>query len=795
MVDKILRADSTPIANIKSCTFTEQVNAEENLRFGSCVASSIKFEAFGTQSDAPAVGEVLTYYQTDDLGVDTLIGKFIAQPSIPGKGSYSVTAYDNIALLETDFSEHLASIESSFPMTLSSLLAEVATVAGVTFGNSPTGAADTINFFSASGVTCRNIVSWAAELSGQYAYADTSGDICFGWYAAASAYKIYPTSGSSGGVTYVAYREGGLDYKDFPMAVVDGVSVNPSLEGGNEEVYPTGASGNIYTVSDNILMTDMTSANLQTIAQRLYTVLAALPAYRQCTARLFRSENPLRAGDIVAVEDAQGVTFNTLVMMMTVNESGATVDCSGRETYDDDDGSTMGSKLTNISANIVRIDKAKIDWADINTAIVNYLTANNVTAQNLTIVDENDTVLATFDGNGIILGQIGENYAKIDFNSLELYDKDGTRYLFFGDDRDQNGEAQYAVGYYGNGHTTTFDMIPETNDTSSVEVTVDGTAVTPASVTASQVTLSSAPASGEWVEITYTTTDPVHHYDMGERAAGIVGINSIVSGEEQVARGTNSATVGGKNHVVYGESAAVVGGYDNEARGKYSALIGGHQNQALANDSVVVGGDFGKTSVSASLSVVVGGNANVVGSAKAVAIGGMSNTVVQSEGAVVMGKGSWSNGQYSLTFGKYNKNNVVLDTYVEQVGGGTDNNNRADIRTLDWSGNEVLAGGLKVFGNKSVVHSGSLKVYSKTSSGVSVAAGSAMDWYINFSQFGSSGTPIAIAGWQLDGTGVSQFTVYRVLMDTANSRFQIAARNRDSTARTITATINALFLE
>lgn len=86
-------------------------------------------------------------------------------------------------------------------------------------------------------------------------------------------------------------------------------------------------------------------------------------------------------------------------------------------------------------------------------------------------------------------------------------------------------------------------------------------------------------------------------------------------------------------------------------------------------------------------------------------------------------------------------------------------------------------------------------VRTATSSAKSVNAGSAYDWIIPFSAFQSTGRPIAVAGYSLDGTGVSQFTIYRVLMDSDNSQFIVAARNRDSQARTLTATVNALFLE
>ena len=381
MTDKILRSDSSAIGNVISCTFKEQVNTDERLRFGAVVAKSIEFEAFGAQSIAPNVGEVLTYYQVDGNGVDTLIGEFIARPSVPGKTSYTVVAYDNITLLETDFSEHLASIQSNFPMTLNDLLDEVESVAGVTFGNTPTLGTTTIEEFSASGVSCRDVVSWAAEISGQYVYADTSGNICFGWYQAASGYKIYKTSGSSGGVTYVPYKQDGLNYKDYAVNAVDGVAVYPPEVEGAAAIYPSAATGNIYSVSNNLLLSGASVATLESVAQTLYTVLSALPPYRPCSVDLFRFDNPLRAGDIVSVEDAQGVSFNTLVMSMTVNMDGAKIECTGRETYNADDGSDVKKSLVNLAENIVRINNLKVNKAEIESAVINVLKANTIDAE------------------------------------------------------------------------------------------------------------------------------------------------------------------------------------------------------------------------------------------------------------------------------------------------------------------------------------------------------------------------------------------------------------------------------
>ena len=62
-----------------------------------------------------------------------------------------------------------------------------------------------------------------------------------------------------------------------------------------------------------------------------------------------------------------------------------------------------------------------------------------------------------------------------------------------------------------------------------------------------------------------------------------------------------------------------------------------------------------------------------------------------------------------LVFGEYNQADTggsgatSRGTYVEIVGKGTADNARSNARTLDWSGNEVLAGGLKINGNQDVL--------------------------------------------------------------------------------------------
>lgn len=446
MTTKIIRGDGvTELAGVKSCTFTEKVNAEVNLRPGCVSAAQIDVEVFGPQSGAVAVGEELTYYQVDSEGNETLIGVFYARPSVPSKTTYKFTAYDAAANLDVDFSERLYSIAANFPMTVYDLVSEACSVAGVTLGSASWPLSTlTVNEFYSPAVTCREIISWAAEIACCFVKCNTAGELVFDWYEADSTHKIYPSSGASGGVTFVPYRENGLDYENYDVAAIQYVAVRPIDTEGVAYVYPynyqditandplddgnvtlgnlvaydfqengninidtrinvvddgngnlrivnTGedTSGNTFVVADNLLLCDATETTMFTVAQNVYDRMTALGTYRPASVELFNFDNPFRAGDIVAVEDIQGVTFNTLVMEMTTSNSGAAISSTGEQRQSDAPQTTAG-RLARLGENIIRIKNLVVDnltalsaridnlWAD--QAWVTALFAEDITA-------------------------------------------------------------------------------------------------------------------------------------------------------------------------------------------------------------------------------------------------------------------------------------------------------------------------------------------------------------------------------------------------------------------------------
>ena len=154
--------------------------------------------------------------------------------------------------------------------------------------------------------------------------------------------------------------------------------------------------------------------------------------------------------------------------------------------------------------------------------------------------------------------------------------------------------------------------------------------------------------------------------------------------------GTGSFSLNRKENTIIGDLSTTIG-LENEASGDNSHAEGAY-NKASGNDSHAEGYETQAL-----------------------------NTASHSEGLYTIARGDLAHaeGLYTIaqrksqhTFGEYN----VLDTagadgtvrgeFVEIVGNGTGSNNRSNARTLDWQGNEVLAGTSQATGFKTASGTG-----------------------------------------------------------------------------------------
>lgn len=489
MTSKILRANDEPIANIKSVKYTENRNASTDLRPG-CVASDyIEVTVYGAESTAPASGEALRYYTVDAENNETFVGTFYAEPSIRSRDTYTFVACDIVDRLNVSFSERLLAIQSNFPMSLGDLVTEACNVAGVQLYTSAFPLHDmVVQSFYAGGLTCRDILQYAAEIACRFVYCDANEKIVFGWYAPKNGYRIYPTT-ETNGEHRIAYKMGGLAYQGYDVQNVNAVAVVPinaeaaayiyppslasvtatdplgngvvtlynlvavddglgniTLSGdftaedtsGNVEIVPgePAEDGNCLVIEGNILLTNADAATMERVAQTIYAGMSMLPVYKPARANLFPSENPFKAGDIVDVTDVQGVSFKMPIMSMVTDQADAVVEATGNTSYDSRFyGSDTSKQLRNLSNSIVQIDRLKVGYAEIDTAVIDSLEANGINADwinagALTIKDSNNRVVFSADATQKLL-EIAGMIAR--YNRLELV----------------GGNPQQTLGWFG----------------------------------------------------------------------------------------------------------------------------------------------------------------------------------------------------------------------------------------------------------------------------------------------------------------------------------------------------------
>lgn len=188
-----------------------------------------------------------------------------------------------------------------------------------------------------------------------------------------------------------------------------------------------------------------------------------------------------------------------------------------------------------------------------------------------------------------------------------------------------------------------------------------------------------------------------------------IGYNSVGDGGITIGNSNSISGYGnifGSGNIVSANNSTIVG-INNEISNAWSAILG-HGNIVSGTTSVAVG--YANT-VSGD-GAVAAGYANTVSGGGAVAVGYANTASGNSSFAVTRfaeatgsystahGRRTISNHKAQFVFGECNVADASSEasnargTYVEIVGNGTSDSARSNARTLDWNGNESLAGGL-----------------------------------------------------------------------------------------------------
>ena len=400
----------SPGSAVKSLTLHTAVNAGQEFTIGSAFSDYIEAEIWADPGGSLQItaGDALTYYRQDDAGNRTKVGVFYAEkPTRTKRNSYKVTAYDTMSKLDADFSGWLRANQAQFPKTIWQLVQLACQRAGVALASSslPINGSYSVQAFYADDLTCRQIISWAAEAAGCYAHMNADGKLQFLTYTdKRSTAKITPDGASNS----TAYYADSLSYEDYTVKAIEKVQIRQS-DSDVGVIYPDSTTAtNTYAVQGNLLLTTGTEANLKSVVQNLYNVLKNV-TYIPCKVSV-PSSSGLACGQIVHVKDARGREFDTYLMSATISSGKASFESVGSASRESS-SAVNSQSYKNLTGKMLEI-KTSVDGLEVKASdLTGKYTDLKATVDGLSSEVKKDTKIT--GGGNLILGSESFKNAKL----------------------------------------------------------------------------------------------------------------------------------------------------------------------------------------------------------------------------------------------------------------------------------------------------------------------------------------------------------------------------------------------
>ena len=405
----------SPGSAVKSLTLHTAVNAGQEFTIGSAFSDYIEAEIWADPGGSLQItaGDVLTYYRQDDAGNRTKVGVFYAEkPTRTKRNSYKVTAYDTMSKLDADFSGWLHANQAQFPKTIWQLVQLACQRAGVALASSslPINGSYSVQAFYADDLTCRQIISWAAEAAGCYAHMNADGKLQFLTYTdKRSTAKITPDGASNS----TAYYADSLSYEDYTVKAIEKVQIRQS-DSDVGVIYPDSTTAtNTYAVQGNLLLTTGTEANLKSVVQNLYNVLKNV-TYTPCKVSV-PSSSGLACGQIVHVKDARGREFDTYLMSATISSGKASFESVGSASRESS-SAVNSQSYKNLTGKMLEI-KTSVDGLEVKASdLTGKYTDLKATVDGLSSEVKKDTKIT--GGGNLILGSESFKNAELKGNAV-----------------------------------------------------------------------------------------------------------------------------------------------------------------------------------------------------------------------------------------------------------------------------------------------------------------------------------------------------------------------------------------
>ena len=355
----LLTYDKVSITKVKSIKLTGGSEAEDDFSLGSTISQYIEV----TIPDGNPLIEGKEILLQIGMEVDGLteyvpIGFFTAGKPKKADDQITFTAYDRMMNTERTFS-----MDGTTTNTVA-VLKKIADITGVPVVTSGLTA---ISMKVPKGYSCREVLSYVAQLHGAFAVCNRRGQIELHTYVD-SDYKVKPNR-----------YWGNFEHNDYVFDVSKFVCFTGQDKNGKSISISSGSGARSVSFS-NPFMT-------QTV---LNNILASFKSFSYMPGTLKMMGDPcLDPWDILTVEDLSGNTYKVPVMKLEWEYDGGltysveAVGLSEEETNADYKGPRT-KEMERYYAQLVMIDQAMINKLDVDTANITY-----ATIKNLNVVEEN----------------------------------------------------------------------------------------------------------------------------------------------------------------------------------------------------------------------------------------------------------------------------------------------------------------------------------------------------------------------------------------------------------------------
>lgn len=247
-------------------------------------------------------------YPTETEKIHLFIGTVVEAPTT-NSSILSLTCYDNMYKFDRDYSES----NLSYPATRGQIIRDACNICGVqlqtvTFDNDDYVIQEKP---SVEQLTFRQLISWVAQIGGQFCRCDSLGRLCIGWYDLKS-YEI-DTMKDGSYIPIKSYDNLSVNNEDV---VITGVRVTEYRGGSTSEEdsvsFLYGKDGYVIDIKDNKLVFTGKGEKIATmIGERVVGM-----RFRPFSVSMMNNPE-VEAGDICLITDRKGNQYKSLITSST----------------------------------------------------------------------------------------------------------------------------------------------------------------------------------------------------------------------------------------------------------------------------------------------------------------------------------------------------------------------------------------------------------------------------------------------------------------------------------------------